>query len=70
MTLSEFGNLIRNRRESLLLRQEDLAELAKVALRTIVQIENGVGNPSFSTLEKIAHVLGMQMDLNIKKIDG
>ncbi len=66
MNLKEVGDLIKLRRESLDLRQEDLAELSKVANKTIHFIEQGSGNPSFKTLKKVADVLGLEIELKIK----
>ena len=60
------GKLIKERRKILKVRQEDLAEISGVALRTIILIERGEGNPSFETLLKIASVLGMELQLNVK----
>ena len=60
------GKKIKNRRKILKIRQEDLAEISEVALRTIVSIERGEGNPSLETLLKLADVLGMELQLNIK----
>ena len=60
------GKKIKNRRKILKIRQEDLAEISEVALRTIVSIERGESNPSLETLLKLADVLGMELQLNIK----
>lgn len=60
------GIKIKERRKILKVRQEDLAEISGVALRTIVTIEGGEGNPSLETLLKIAEVLGMELQLNVK----
>lgn len=60
------GNSIKDRRKILKVRQEDLAEISGVALRTIILIERGEGNPSFETLLKITGVLGMELQLNVK----
>ena len=60
------GKQIKNRRKILKIRQEDLAEISKVALRTIVSVERGEGNPSLETLLKLADVLGMQLQFNVK----
>ena len=65
MTAQEIGQLIRERRGILRLQQKDLAELAEVSLRTIIQVENGQGNPSLDTINKLAQVLGMEVQLNI-----
>lgn len=68
MDLQEIGELINRRRESLGLRQEDLAELSKVAIKTIHFIEQGSGNPSFATLKKVADVLGLEISMKIKSV--
>ncbi|PWK28208.1 y4mF family transcriptional regulator [Arcicella aurantiaca] len=60
------GKNIKYRRKVLKVRQEDLAEISGVALRTVVSIERGEGNPSLETLLKIAEVLGMELQLNVK----
>jgi DNA-binding XRE family transcriptional regulator len=66
MDKEKLGLLIKERRKILKIRQEDLAEISDVALRTIVLVERGEGNPSLETLLKIAEVLGMELQLNVK----
>lgn len=66
MDKGKLGLLIKERRKILKIRQEDLAEISDVALRTIVLVERGEGNPSLETLLKIAEVLGMELQLNVK----
>lgn len=68
MDVAEIGLMIRKRREFLNLRQEDLAELSKLGNKTINMIEQGTGNPSFKTLQKVAEVLGLEIFLKIKQI--
>ncbi len=65
MTTKEIGEQVRERRDTLRLQQRDLAELSDVSLRTIIQVENGSGNPSLLTLQKLAGVLGLEMQLNV-----
>jgi transcriptional regulator with XRE-family HTH domain len=67
MTIKELGTAIKFRRDFLKIRQEDLAELSGVTVKTIHLIESGNGNPSFETIEKIAVVLGMELVLHVKK---
>ena len=69
MTVKELGKSIKFRREFLNLRQEDLAEMSGIAIKTIHLIESGSGNPSVDTLGKIATVLGMELFLQIKKMN-
>ena len=69
MHLSMLINTIKVRRETLNVSQEGLAQLSGVSLRTIKQIESGKGNPTLSTIELLADVLGMELKLVIKKPD-
>lgn len=70
MELAKIGQLVAKRRVDLTLKQEDLSELAGVTIKTIYQLESGKGNPSFSTLEKILRVLGLDIVVTIKKINA
>ena len=65
MTTKELGQHLKERRNILRLQQKDLAELSDVGLRTIIQIENGVGNPSLGTINKLAKVIGMEVQLKL-----
>jgi transcriptional regulator with XRE-family HTH domain len=69
MTLVEIGKLIEERRGQLSLRQEDLAEMSGVTVRTIRNIEQGNGNPAFATLKKLCEILGLQITVGIKKVN-
>ena len=69
MSLKEIGELIKKRRDSLHLRQEDLAEMGRVGLKTLHLVEQGKGNPSFETLQKLAEVLGLEIILKVKQIN-
>ena len=68
MHFSELIKTIKERREVLQVTQEGLAELSGVGLRTLKQFESGKGNPTLSTLQKIADVLGMELCLKIKHV--
>jgi transcriptional regulator with XRE-family HTH domain len=65
MEADKIGEYIKNRRSILRLQQKDLAELSGVSLRTIIQIENNTGNPSINTLNKLAKVLGVEIEFKI-----
>ncbi|MBN8864365.1 MAG: helix-turn-helix transcriptional regulator [Sphingobacteriales bacterium] len=69
MNAVEIGNAIKFRREFLSLRQEDLAEMSGIAIKTIHLVETGTGNPSVETLDKLATVLGMELVIQVKKIN-
>lgn len=58
---------LKTRREQLGVTQEQLAELAVVALRTVKALDAGKGNPTVSTLIKLADVLGMELKLEVRK---
>lgn len=58
----KLGERIKNLRREKGLTQEKLAELAKVDPKTIIEIENGKRkNPTFKTLNKITHALGIPL---------
>jgi transcriptional regulator with XRE-family HTH domain len=57
---------ISTRRKTLGISQNDLAEMSGVSLATIKNIERGVGNPSFETVEKILSVLGMEISFKVR----
>ena len=63
MDIYEIGQLFRERRQFLQLKQEDLAQISGVNSRTIQQVELGKGNPSIATLEQLAAVLGLENTL-------
>jgi transcriptional regulator with XRE-family HTH domain len=61
---------LKKRRISLSVNQETLALLSDVGLRTLKQIESGKGNPTLETIQKLAAVLGLQLKLEIKKLES
>ena len=65
MKLSE---ILRDRRVLLRLTQIDLADITGLSVRTISDIEKGKGNPSLSSIEKVATVLGMEITAVVKKV--
>ena len=48
------------------LTQQDLSAYTGLSLRIIKSIEADKGNPSMSTLEKIADVLGLEIVIKVK----
>lgn len=69
MDLKQVGSTIKIRRKKLAINQQTLADLAGVAVNTIVAIERGEGNPQLSTLLTILDTLGLQMDINLKQLE-
>ena len=49
------------------LTQQDLADYTGLSLRIIKSIEAGKGNPSVSTLLKIAETLGLELQLKVRE---
>lgn len=68
MTQQEIGKAIKDRRKKLGVNQQTLADLAGVAVNTVVAIERGEGNPQLATLLTILDTLGLQLDINIKRL--
>lgn len=60
-------DIMKQRRETLSLTQQDLAEMSQVGLATIKDIERGKGNPSLSTVKKILDVLGIETEYRIRQ---
>ena len=69
MHQEELIKVLKDRREALKVTQEHLAELSGVGLRTLKSIESGKGNPTIETLNKLADVLGLELKLEIKKME-
>ncbi len=69
MNSGELGNIIQARRRKIALKQEDLAEMAGISSKTIYLLEQGKGNASFNTLEKIFEVLGLQIAVQVKSVE-
>lgn len=59
--------VIKKRRKTLAISQQDLAEMAGVGLATIKDIERGKGNPSMATVSKIMEVLGMEIEFKVRQ---
>ena len=70
MHLSVIIQQIKERREILKITQESLADLSGVGLRTIKQLEGGKANPTFNTLQEIADVLGLELVLQVKRLNN
>ena len=64
MSLAE---VIKSRRKTLAISQQDLAEMAGVGLATIKDIERGKGNPSMGTVSRIMEVLGMEISFVVRQ---
>jgi transcriptional regulator with XRE-family HTH domain len=70
MLANTIGESIKNRRKELRITQPHLAELAQISVNTLYKIERGQGNPSLKGLNQLAEVLGMELKLEVKKINS
>ena len=66
--IKKIGIAILERRQSLQITQQELADLAGVGINTLVAIERGTGNPSLKTLIKVADCLGLELNIGLKKL--
>lgn len=65
----DIAGIIKGRRSLLGLTQQDLADYTGLSVRIIKSVESGKGNPSLSTLGKIAEILGLEIVLKIKEVN-
>lgn len=63
-----YGKLIKERRDVLRLTQQDLSDYTGLSVRIIRSVEAEDGNPSLSTLERIADVLGLEIIMRVKGV--
>lgn len=70
MHFKELIKMVKERRESLQVTQETLAELSGVGLRTVKQFESGKGNPTLITLQKLGDALGLEITMKVKIKSG
>lgn len=61
------SDTIKERRAKLKLSQADLAEMTRVSLATVKDIERGKGNPSLQTIEKLLDILGLEIVYRIRQ---
>ena len=63
----ELDEVLKSRRKTLRLSQQDLAEMAQVSIATVKDIERGKANPSMATVRKLLDILGMTIEFQIRK---
>ena len=66
MHLGEITETLKKRRKLLGLTQVQFTELSGVSLRAVKAFESGKSNPTFKTLTKLAEVLDMELNLEVK----
>jgi transcriptional regulator with XRE-family HTH domain len=62
----KIGQIIKERRKSLNVTQNDLAEISGISVRSLKEIETGNGNPTLIQLIKILNPLGLKLNIKIK----
>lgn len=62
----EVGLTIKQRRKELGLEQVDLCEMADIGSTTLSKLEQGKGNITLESLEKILEVLGLNLTLEVR----
>jgi hypothetical protein len=67
--LCNIGKIVQERRNELSLKQQDLAEMADVTIKTIYAIENNKGNPTIEVLKRVLNVLGLEIKVQIKLVE-
>lgn len=65
--LSNIGIAIKRHRHAYKITQKELAELANVPRQTIIEIENGKGNPTLETLNRLAVAFNNDLDIKFRK---
>ncbi len=65
----DIGKIVQERRSELRLKQQDLAEMAGVTIKSIYAIENNKGNPTLEVLKKVFNVLGLEIIIQIKSVE-
>lgn len=69
MDLNVFGQIIREKRNAIGLKQEELSLRSGVAIKTIHSIELGKGNPSIKTILRLFAVLSLDLLIVASKIN-
>jgi transcriptional regulator with XRE-family HTH domain len=64
----DISTILKERRATLNISQQELSEMAGVSVATIKDLERGLGNPSLKTVERIAVVLGLEIQLTLKQV--
>jgi y4mF family transcriptional regulator len=67
--ICNIGKIVQERRNELSLKQQDLAEMADVTIKTIYAIENNKGNPTIEVLKRVLNVLGLEIKVQIKLVE-
>jgi len=61
MNAEELGRTVRSRRKELRIDRKTLAELAGVAIHTVVNLETAKANPTLQVLSRVLNALGLEL---------
>lgn len=64
--MQSLGSQIRTRRRTLMLTQQELADLAEVSSHFVLEVEKGKESIRLDKLTKILKVLGLNLELKLK----
>jgi transcriptional regulator with XRE-family HTH domain len=63
MDTIEIGKIIMQRRQEMRLTQQELADIANVSRRTLIELEHGRNDTRVRRLTRVLMSLGLQLDL-------
>jgi transcriptional regulator with XRE-family HTH domain len=69
MKIEKLSKLIKERRKILGINQKDLSQISGVTLHSISDIETCIGNPTLETLNKLCHVLGLEIKIEVRDVE-
>lgn len=69
MLVNQIAEAIRTRRKELGITQSHLSELSGISVNTIYKLERGQGNPSLEIIQKLMDVLGLELVIEVKKVN-
>ncbi|MFM2400575.1 MAG: hypothetical protein RI950_91 [Bacteroidota bacterium] len=61
MDLKVFGQIVREKRNAIGLKQDELSQRSGVAIKTIHSIELGKGNPAMKTIIRLFDTLSLEL---------
>jgi transcriptional regulator with XRE-family HTH domain len=67
MNILEIGKVIKERRKFLKINQKEFSDIIGIGLRSLVDLENGKGNPTVIQLNKICDALGLKLEINFSQ---
>lgn len=69
MLVNQVAESIKTRRKELEITQNHLSELSGISKNTLYKLERGQGNPSLEVVQKLIDVLGLEINIEVKKVN-